>query len=64
LFREGVSDFVYLKSGNSFKKKEIKTGQQNTDFIIITEGLDEGDQVALTNPFAAEDEAKNEQKEE
>lgn len=64
LFREGVSDFVYIKSGNSFKKKEIKTGQQNTDFIIVTEGLDEGDLVALTNPFAAEDEAKNEQKEE
>jgi HlyD family secretion protein len=64
LFREGITDYVYLKSGNTFKKKEIKTSLQNTDFIIVTEGLDQGDLVALTNPFAAEEETKTEQKEE
>ncbi len=50
LFKEGASDFVYVKNATGFDKKEVKTGPTNTDFVIILEGLKAGDVVALVNP--------------
>jgi HlyD family secretion protein len=55
IHRDGESDFVYLKKGNSFKKCEIITGQSNTDYMIVKKGLEAGDVVALINPFETED---------
>lgn len=51
LFSEQGIDYVYLKSGSGFKRHDIKTGAVNTDFAVVMEGLDENDQVALSNPF-------------
>jgi HlyD family secretion protein len=51
LFRDQDMDYVYLKSGSGFKKREVKTGDMNTDFVIITEGLNENDLIALSDPF-------------
>ncbi len=51
LFSEQGVDYVYLKSGSGFKRRDIKTGAVNTDFAVITEGLNENDLVALSNPF-------------
>lgn len=51
---EGNRSFVYKKSGNRYEKVEIETGQNNTDFIIVTKGLKEGDEIALIDPFAQE----------
>jgi HlyD family secretion protein len=53
--REGESDFVYLKTGNSFKKRIINLGHSNADFVIVENGLEAGDVVALINPFETED---------
>jgi len=53
---EGDKSFVYKKSGNSYDKTEIKTGVSNSDYIIVTEGLKEGEKIALMNPFAATEE--------
>jgi len=51
LFRDQAIEYVYLKSGSGFKRREIKTGAINTDFVIITEGLNENDLIALSDPF-------------
>jgi multidrug efflux pump subunit AcrA (membrane-fusion protein) len=46
---KGIS-FVYVKSGFSITKKEIKTGKSNENFIIIEKGLTEGEQLLLSPP--------------
>jgi len=51
LFRDQAIEYVYLKSGSGFKRREIKTGAINTDFVIITEGLNEDELIALSDPF-------------
>jgi HlyD family secretion protein len=58
LFREQGNEYVYLKSGSGFKRHDIKTGAINTDFAIITEGLDENDMIALSDPFLTREEIK------
>jgi len=58
LFKEAGTEFVYLKSGSGFKRKEIKTGAINTDFAVVTEGLNEKDVIALSNPFLKKEEVK------
>ncbi|HPF02032.1 MAG TPA: HlyD family efflux transporter periplasmic adaptor subunit [Bacteroidales bacterium] len=58
LFREQDVNYVYLKSGSGFKRQEVKTGSVNIDFAIITEGLNEEDIIALSNPFLKKEEMK------
>ena len=53
---EGDKSYVYKKRGNSFDKVEIETGKNNTDYVIVTSGLKENDQIALINPFEEETE--------
>lgn len=55
LFSEGDKDYVFLKSGSGYKKRDVKTGNANNDFIIIEEGLSDKDIIALANPFTEED---------
>lgn len=47
---EGKTTFVYSR-GN---KVEVKTGESNENYIIIEQGLEEGDEVLLTIPASAE----------
>lgn len=56
VFQNGSYDYVWLKSGGQFKKKEITVGQANTDYIIIEKGLEEGDVIALSPPVEEEKE--------
>lgn len=39
--------FTYVKSGNQFKKQSIKVGENNEKFVVVSEGLEEGQRVAL-----------------
>lgn len=52
---EGDKNFVYKKSGSSFNKVEVEVGTSNSDYMIITKGLSEKDEVALIMPFAEEE---------
>lgn len=62
LFTDGINEYVYEKSGAKFRKKNITTGLSNNDHIIVEEGLNEGDIIALTNPnIDEEDQEKTEQ---
>ena len=56
LFNEMGINYVYIRSGSGFKRNEIKTGAVNNDFAIVTEGLEENDLIALSNPFINRDE--------
>jgi len=52
LFSDQGEQYVYVKSGSSFRKTIIKSGAVNSNFAMVTEGLEEGELVALSNPFA------------
>jgi RND family efflux transporter MFP subunit len=47
---EGGVPFVYLAKGGSYSKQEVETGAMNDDAVVITKGIKEGDEVALTAP--------------
>ena len=49
--RNRPTNYVFKKSGGSFSKNEITVGLANNDYIIIEDGLEEGDQIALSNPY-------------
>ncbi len=53
-------DYVYKKTSGGYDKVEVEIGQSNSDYVIITSGLDEGDKVALVDPFKVEEEKKTE----
>ena len=55
LFREQGIEFVYVKSTTGFRQQEVKTGVSNADFIIITEGLNGEEEIALMDPFIPKD---------
>ncbi|MCX6334300.1 MAG: efflux RND transporter periplasmic adaptor subunit [Bacteroidia bacterium] len=56
LFNEQGMNYVYIKSGSGFKRRDVKNGAINTDYAIVTEGLNENDLIALSNPFLKKEE--------
>ena len=52
---EGDKSFVYKKSGSGYNKVEVEVGTSNSDYTIITKGLSEKDEVALSLPFEEEE---------
>ena len=46
--------FVYMNDGLSIVRKEIKTGQTNENFVVIENGLEEGEEVFLSVPKNSE----------
>jgi HlyD family secretion protein len=52
--KDAGQDYVYLKKGSAYQRRDVVTGESNNDFVIIKEGLTEGDAVALANPFEKE----------
>jgi RND family efflux transporter MFP subunit len=50
VFRNEQGPFVFVKKGTEFKAQPIITGKENDDYVIIAEGLQENDQVALVDP--------------
>ena len=51
IIKEENKDFIYIKTGASFKKREVTVGLANNDYIIIKKGLKKGDVIALSDPF-------------
>jgi multidrug efflux pump subunit AcrA (membrane-fusion protein) len=56
--QEGDKYFVFKKTSGGFDKVEIERGANNSDFMVVTSGLDEKDKVALIDPFAQEEKEK------
>jgi RND family efflux transporter MFP subunit len=49
--REGKT-VVYVVGSRSAKQREVELGKRSTTHIIVTEGLDQGERIALRDPFA------------
>lgn len=58
LFIEDNEHFVYVRSGVSYDKKQILTRQKNNDYIVVQDGLEQDQLIAMSDPFP-EDEPKN-----
>mgnify|MGYP003301534020 CR=1 FL=1 len=53
---EGDKSYVFKKTVAGYDKVMVQTGPTNSDYVIIEEGLDEGDKVALVDPAIVEKE--------
>lgn len=58
LFLKNSENLVYVKKGGHFEPQPVTIGDQNQDFVIIAEGLKEGDKVALMDPTLGQEEEK------
>lgn len=52
---ENGTKYVYLKTKNGLQKQVIKTGLENEEFILVEDGLSEGDLVVLEPPLPTEE---------
>jgi HlyD family secretion protein len=59
IFKEQGNVFVYIKTVSGFKRRDVKIGASNTDFVIVTEGLSANDELALSDPFLNKEENKS-----
>ncbi len=58
IFKEQADEFVYVRTNSGFKRRDIKIGSVNTDFAVVTDGLKENEEIALTDPFFNKEETK------
>ena len=49
---EPIKELVFIVSGDSVRQVEVKTGIQNTQYIVITEGL-KGDEEVVSAPYSS-----------
>ena len=50
LYFENGSTYVYLQNGNDFTKQSVVSGRKNLYLVEITQGLNNGDVIALSLP--------------
>jgi HlyD family secretion protein len=55
IFNQDGITFVYLQSGVSVIKHEVRIGASNDEYAVIEEGIEEEDEVFLTEPTAGID---------
>lgn len=55
IFSKDSISYVFSKSGFSVVKKQVKLGASNSDSVIITEGLSEGETIYLNKPEGYDD---------
>lgn len=58
VFKDQGNEFVYVKTSSGFKRKDIKIGSTNTDFVVVKDGLEENEELALTDPYLNKEEGK------
>ena len=58
VFDKGGEKIVYVKSSSGFSDQKVETGEKNEDYIVITKGLKQDDEVALIDPSIKIDETE------
>ncbi len=53
VFGSDTSKYVYLKKFGKPEKRKVQTGEENDTHIRILSGLEEGDELLLSNPLAS-----------
>ncbi len=61
VFDEDGKKIVYASRVGGYKKREVTIGKRNDNFVIITDGLEEGDSILLTDPAAGASSSSGEQ---
>lgn len=56
----GSGYFVFLKDSGGVKKRRVRLGVANEQFVQVLEGLAEGDEILLVNPEVAAEEEEQE----
>ncbi len=51
VFKDDLQEYVYVRSGSGFKKKDIKISAYNTDYALVEEGVAEKEELALSDPY-------------
>ena len=51
VFDDSGNTYVYVIDKSGYRRQDIKTAQENADFIVVKDGLNEGDEIALTDPY-------------
>ncbi len=53
VFERDTGSYVFVKKGEVFQRRQVKTGDRNDVAVVITSGLSEGELVALSDPTRA-----------
>jgi RND family efflux transporter MFP subunit len=54
VFYDGAAPYVWRAGLGGWRRTDVKLGRTNDSHVVVTEGLAEGDQVALVDPEALE----------
>ena len=55
LFRDEAGEYVYVKEGSGYKRRDVKTGAANADYAVVLEGVEEDEELALSDPILHSD---------
>jgi HlyD family secretion protein len=58
VYKDLSNEYVYVRTGSVFKRRDVKIGAVNSDFALVREGLKENEELALTDPFLNKEEDK------
>lgn len=50
LYADENRSYVYIKKSGKVYKQLVETGSENSEFIIVTKGLDERDRILVSPP--------------
>ncbi|MSS72052.1 MAG: efflux RND transporter periplasmic adaptor subunit [Candidatus Latescibacteria bacterium] len=53
VFQKEGGQIVYLQNGGGFEPRRVVLGAENDNHVIVSDGLKEGDRVAITDPTQA-----------
>lgn len=51
VFRDETGEYVYVKSGSGFTRRNIVIEKYNSDFACIEKGLSKDEEIALSDPY-------------
>ncbi|WP_298717941.1 HlyD family secretion protein [Chitinophaga sp.] len=57
VFSEKSKSYVYIRRGNMIEKREVALGKSNDEVVIVEKGLAAGDEVFMSEPASAKDNA-------
>ncbi|MGE7773904.1 efflux RND transporter periplasmic adaptor subunit [Chitinophaga sp. NPDC101104] len=57
VFSEKSKSYVYLRKGNAIEKREVSLGKSNDEVVIVEKGLAAGDEIFMSEPASAKENA-------
>ncbi|MCK5821373.1 MAG: efflux RND transporter periplasmic adaptor subunit [Bacteroidales bacterium] len=59
VFEDLGNTYVYVQTKSGYRRQDVKTAAENSDFVVISEGLSEGVEIALADPYFNKQENTN-----